>query len=201
MILALHRPSTLVPEIPPSFVTILKHAAISSIDLYRHYFTRKEVPTTWIHLYQIFTSSITLVKCFGECRRRTDLQPVPLSTVQTKIEHCRDLLAHFGSKWPESRLYQVLFSNLVDSFTSETDAAEFTYFPITQPSLLQVQHLPASATSDPVLCDFLSGLWDAGDEFAEGALFDLNFPAASPGPYGGDQEIGLGSDDLFPSLG
>lgn len=118
MILALHRPSVVVPDIPPSYIRILRNAANSSIDLYRHYYARGEIPITWIHLFQIFTSCVTLVKCYGEYRARHELAFEPYGEVETRLNQCRDLLARFGPKWPESQLYQAIFETQVVSFVA-----------------------------------------------------------------------------------
>ncbi|WRT70611.1 uncharacterized protein IL334_007609 [Kwoniella shivajii] len=119
MIMAAHRPSPLIPEIPSSFVTTLKYSATLSIELYRHYCKSKKVLIIWTHLYQIFMSCTTLIFCFAEHLSRPDLVEVPKDEVEWRIEQCKDLLARFGTAWPESSRYRTMFDNLVRSFKAQ----------------------------------------------------------------------------------
>ena len=66
MILAIHRPSPLIPEVPSSFLRVLLSSSSASVDLYRHYWKSKQILINWIHYYQIFVSCISLVFCFCE---------------------------------------------------------------------------------------------------------------------------------------
>nr|XP_019051181.1 hypothetical protein I302_01630 [Kwoniella bestiolae CBS 10118]OCF30111.1 hypothetical protein I302_01630 [Kwoniella bestiolae CBS 10118] len=119
MIMAAHRPSPLIPEIPSSFVMTLKYSASLSIDLYRHYCKSKKVLIIWTHLYQIFMSCTTLIYCFNEFHQRKDLVDLDENEIDIRIEQCKDLLAKFGTSWPESSRYQIMFDNLVHSFRSQ----------------------------------------------------------------------------------
>ncbi|KAL1409281.1 hypothetical protein Q8F55_006114 [Vanrija albida] len=118
MTMGLYRPSPLMPHVPSSYVTILKSSASISVDLYRHYWPRQQVLLVWTHLYQVFSSCTTLVYCFCEYRSRPDLVDLPSEQVETQIAQCQDLLARFGSAWPESQRYQAMFHALVQSFRS-----------------------------------------------------------------------------------
>nr|XP_031860232.1 uncharacterized protein CI109_004364 [Kwoniella shandongensis]KAA5527304.1 hypothetical protein CI109_004364 [Kwoniella shandongensis] len=121
MILAIHRPSPLIPHIPSSFVHTLLASASISLDLYRHYWSRKQVLIVWTHLYQIFTSCTTLLYAYCECRMRADLTEVPEEEVRRRISECRDLLSRFGPTWPDSTRYQVMFDTLAQYFDTTTE--------------------------------------------------------------------------------
>ncbi|KAK6906725.1 hypothetical protein I203_100712 [Kwoniella mangroviensis CBS 8507] len=108
MIMAAHRPSPLISEIPSSFIMTLKYSASLSIDLYRHYCKSKKVLIIWTHLYQIFMSCTTLTYCFNEFHQREDLIDLDEKEVHTRIEQCKDLLSKFGTSWPESSKYQII---------------------------------------------------------------------------------------------
>lgn len=130
MILALHRPSPLIPEIPSTFVLTLKNSASISVDLYQHYWSRNQVLIIWVHLCQLFTSCITLIYCFCEHRSRFDLVEVPAEEVKTRIVQMKDLLARFGPAWPESVRYQAMFDALVNSFESMVPSSQFVSAPV-----------------------------------------------------------------------
>ncbi|WWC65156.1 uncharacterized protein I303_107770 [Kwoniella dejecticola CBS 10117] len=119
MIMAAHRPSPLIPEIPSSFINTLKYSATLSIDLYRHYVKSKKVLIIWTHLYQIFISCTTLVFCFSEYKSRSDLMGLDEKEIEIRIEQCKDLLGKFANHWPESSRYQIMFDNLVTSFRAQ----------------------------------------------------------------------------------
>ena len=100
MIMALHRPSSLIPRIPSSFVDILYEAANVSVELYSHYSLEKHLLVNWVHLQQIYTSCATLVYCFCEYQARDDLTEFPQEQILSKIDQCERLLARFGPPWP-----------------------------------------------------------------------------------------------------
>ncbi|WVW80532.1 hypothetical protein I302_102517 [Kwoniella bestiolae CBS 10118] len=160
MMLALHRPSSLIPEIPSEYVDKLLDAATKSITLYQHYFSRKEIPMTWIHLFQIYTSSVTLVKCFSEFRRRSGHQSASLAEFETRIGQCRDLLAQFGTKWPESQLYQVMFGNLIELYNAESELAAHKIHNI----LVAPSTTTTTEAIDPAFHEFLGGFCGVGTE-------------------------------------
>lgn len=191
MILSLHRPSPLIPDIPSSFLPILRDAASRSIDLYRHYFSRKEIPITWIHLFQIYTSCITLINCFSEYRKRPDMLEVPANEVDEKVTECRDLLAHFGPKWPESQLYQLTFDTVVNSYRTEAAPP-------------QQMTIPACSTSndfdflavDPSMLDLLGTLQDENDPGIYTTLAPGTNTMLSPNSL--LRSFGLDSSDFAP---
>ncbi|KAI0891508.1 hypothetical protein F4806DRAFT_304861 [Annulohypoxylon nitens] len=119
MIMALHRPSPLMPEIPSSFVDVLHEAATISVDLYDHYSEANQVLVNWVHLKQIFTSCTTLVYCFWEYQTRDDLAEVPRQRALDRIQQCKRLLARFGPPWPQTQRYQTMFDNLTQSFSHQ----------------------------------------------------------------------------------
>ncbi|KAK6907807.1 hypothetical protein I203_101808 [Kwoniella mangroviensis CBS 8507] len=167
MILALHRPSSLIPEIPSEYVDKLLNASTKCIALYQHYFARKEIPMTWIHLFQIYTSSATLVKCFSEFRKRSGHQAASLSDFENRIGQCRDLLAQFGTKWPESQLYQVMFGNLIDLYNSESELATHRIY---SPPVTSSNNVTTNAI-DPVFHEILGGFCGEGTQLGTCSSF------------------------------
>ena len=120
MVLALHRPSPLIPNVSSSFVTTLKASAIMAIHLYSHNWSRYNTSISWIHLCSLFTACTTLVYCYCECLSRSDLVSVPLDEVDSMIETCRDLIGRFSPLWPQAAPYQKMFDTLVEAFKSMT---------------------------------------------------------------------------------
>lgn len=119
MIMALHRPSPLMPQIPSSFIPTLLNSAMTSVELYDHYSTQKRVLVNWVHLHQLFTSCTSLVYCFREHSSRPDLVDYPSDVVQRWTARCRALLAKFSPKWPQSERYQAMFDELAAPFSVE----------------------------------------------------------------------------------
>ena len=124
MVLALHRPSPLVADIPASFVTVLLQSSGTSVDLYWHYWRDKQILINWIHLYQIFISCSTLVYCFCECQTRPELVPVSQDIVDLRIGQCTELLTNFAPLWPHSPEFRRMFDTLVASFEAQRAAME-----------------------------------------------------------------------------
>jgi hypothetical protein len=116
MIMALHRPSPLMPRISSAFVGILYEAASISVDLYSHYSHENQVLVNWVHLQQIYTSCATLVYCFWEYQARDDLTEIPQEQIFNKTDQCRRLLARFGPPWPQTQRYQAMFETLTQPF-------------------------------------------------------------------------------------
>ena len=119
MIMALHRPSPLIPHVSSDFVATLKESASYSVDLYTHYSSRKQVFVNWIHLYQIFLSCTALLFCFCEFKIRVDLMVAPDKEVEARITRCRTLLERFAPGWALAARYQEMFDALVQAFKGE----------------------------------------------------------------------------------
>jgi hypothetical protein len=113
MLMALYRPSPLIPEISSKFVTALKAAADLAIDLYWHYFMQNRVTTDWMHHFHIFATCTSLLYCYSEHRTRPDLNAIPNDEVATKIDRCRTLLLRFCPISPQTARYQAAFDILV----------------------------------------------------------------------------------------
>lgn len=179
MIMAIHRPSPLIPHTPTRFLPILRSSASISVDLYRHYWATKQVLVIGVHLYQLFTSCTTLIYCFCEYRRRPDLVDVPADECIKRIGQCQELLGCFAPVWPETVQYRTLFDKLVDAFNTQpigtvqpTAALPDTFEP----------DAPSNAQQDQLdLFDLFTGL--SGDQHGAYTIGDAisapNF--ASPG--------------------
>ncbi|WWC98680.1 hypothetical protein V866_005573 [Kwoniella sp. B9012] len=158
MIMAAHRPSPLISEIPSSFIMTLKYSASLSIDLYRHYCKSKKVLIIWTHLYQIFMSCTTLIYCFNEFHQREDLIDLDEKEVQTRIEQCKDLLSKFGTSWPESSKYQIMFDNLVNSFNSQLRSQLGQQSSQSQSQVIQQQDQNHTDNDNRAIMDFWTNI-------------------------------------------
>ncbi|KAL7915570.1 hypothetical protein GGI35DRAFT_466927 [Trichoderma velutinum] len=121
MIMALHRPSPLIPTIPSHFITVLYDAACISVDLYCHYSDENQILVNWVHLKQIFTSCTTLLYCFWEHHTREDLLDISIQQVLERIDQSKRLLARFGPPWPQTQRYQAMFDNLAQPFLQQKE--------------------------------------------------------------------------------
>lgn len=126
MIMALHRPSPLLPHISDSFIHTLRSSSETTIELYRHYTARRQVTINWVHFHQIFTSCTTLVFCFAEQQSRASLQEAAPEEVLASIDRCKELIAGFDPDWSQSQRYRIMFDLLVLPLLARSNSAKAT---------------------------------------------------------------------------
>ena len=173
MIIALHRPSPLLPTVPSRFITTLLESANYSVDLYVHYLSGTRLKMNWVHLYHIFTSCISLVYCLSECKSRPDLDALSEGDVDTRIERCKELLGRYSPGWPEAGRYLDMFEILRQPFNpvmgrevvpvEEADGIQMTLLGAQSDGELGVEELLAAGVGQVdygTASDVMRGFWE-----------------------------------------
>lgn len=119
MVIALHQPSPLLPDVPSSFITTLTRSASLSLSLFLHSASRKQINVHWINLFHVFTSCAILVYCFCEHQSRSDLTAIPQDQVTSMVGRCREVISLFCGVGPIVQRYQAMLDQLIHAFESQ----------------------------------------------------------------------------------
>lgn len=121
MMIALHQPSPLLPDISSAYVTVLGNSARLTVDLFLHYSMRKELSVHWVNLYQAFVASSAIVYCYQQSQIRQDMVPIAREAFDDSTLRCRTLLSQLGRASPSAAAkYQALFERLVEATRTST---------------------------------------------------------------------------------
>ncbi|KAF2008627.1 hypothetical protein BU24DRAFT_94379 [Aaosphaeria arxii CBS 175.79] len=138
MVMALHQPSVLIPNVSSASIATLTRSASLSVNLFHHAASRKQMNIHWVNIYHVFTSCAILIYCFREHQLRSDLIAIPQAEVTSMISRSRQALALFRGVGSLVGRYEDMFSQLVHAFETS-----YTFDPSAVPN-------PASPSSLPL---------------------------------------------------
>ena len=123
LMIAIHRPSPLLPNVPSRYIQKLHHSAGLCIDLYVHYTTSGRLTVNWVHLYEIFVAGTALIYSFREACKRPNIVAFSPTEVDARVAECRGLMQRHSGGWAEAQRFLDMFNVLAMPFEHERSAA------------------------------------------------------------------------------
>ena len=122
IVMMLHRPSSLLPQVSSAYLKNLYEASSLSVDLFDHYAASGKVSLHAFHLSYLFSTCISLVYCILGYQSRPDLEAIPPDEIERKMSKCRRLLESFKAN-PQSAKSQSTLNALTSLLSGNLDTS------------------------------------------------------------------------------
>lgn len=192
MVISLHQPSGLVPDISSTSLATLYRSATLSVGLFHHAASRKQLNIHWVNLHQAFTSCTTLIYCVRQHQIRADLKAPPEEKISAIMAQCREVISLFGGVGPIVQQYKTLLTILIEAFQAQRPSPA-TPSDISRESLAETSPAVINQLSPSSGMDFDMAMTFNPEMFpgiAEGAFLDGPSNILSPTYWMDNGQVG-----------